>query len=134
MAKNVGPGLRRLIGMLCIWRGAPDWPEGPPAPDLSSIQPTQGLHNCFSPCTELPARQPAGLAWVYGGEPAGHIGGGPGLHLRSVWSPRWFGQAGWRAGRERARALGEGHSTVGGGPGGMKLLQMLLLPAARDEP
>ena len=23
---------RRLLGMLCIWRGAPDWPEGPPAP------------------------------------------------------------------------------------------------------
>ncbi|KAI5936915.1 Protein FAM181A [Manis javanica] len=38
--------------MLCIWRGAPDWPEGPPSSgDSSSIQPTRGLHNCFQPDT-----------------------------------------------------------------------------------
>ncbi|XP_032143440.1 protein FAM181A [Sapajus apella] len=42
--------------MLCIWRGAPDWPEGPPSSgELSSIQPTQGLHNCFQPDGARPA-------------------------------------------------------------------------------
>ncbi|KAB0402425.1 hypothetical protein E2I00_001408, partial [Balaenoptera physalus] len=47
---NVGTGRCRLIGMLCIWRGAPDWPEGPPSSgDSSSIQPARGLHNCLQP-------------------------------------------------------------------------------------
>nr|KAF6499998.1 hypothetical protein HJG59_004850 [Molossus molossus] len=63
--------------MLCIWRGAPDWPEGPPSSgDLSSIQPTRGRHYCFQP--DAPARGRTGLTQVCGGNQPGHVGG-PGL-------------------------------------------------------
>ncbi|XP_042800113.1 protein FAM181A isoform X2 [Panthera leo] len=56
--------------MLCIWRGAPDWPEGPPsAGDSSSIQPTRGLHDCFQPDARSSPATP-GLAQVCRGEPA----------------------------------------------------------------
>lgn len=78
MAKNVGTGRCRLIGMLCIWRGAPDWPEGPPSSrDLVSIQPTRGLHNRLQPDARSSPATP-GPAQVCGGEPAGPRWWGPG--------------------------------------------------------
>lgn len=107
--------------MLCIWRGAPDWPEGPPSSgDLSSIQPTRGRHCCFQP--DARARRPRGPDPVCGGNQ-------PGPHPRSVWRPRWLGPTGW--GRGAGWDPGEGRGAVGGGLGGMKLLQMLLRGCSR---
>lgn len=128
--------------MLCIWRGAPDWPEGPPSSgDSSSIQPTRGLHDCFQPdARSLPATR--GLAQVCGGEPARprrrrRRGAPPGpartgTHPRSVWRLGRLQPTGW--GRGAGGGLGEGRGASGGGPGGMKLLQTLPRgrPAARS--
>lgn len=64
--------------MLCIWRGAADWPEGPPSSgDSSSIQPARGLHNCLQP--DHGARRPR-RAWPRSaaGNLPGHLGGAQG--------------------------------------------------------
>uniref|UniRef100_A0A8B9XDL9 Family with sequence similarity 181 member A n=1 Tax=Bos mutus grunniens TaxID=30521 RepID=A0A8B9XDL9_BOSMU len=60
---------RRLLGMLCIWRGAPDWPEGPPAPGTRRppFSPLEGGTTASSRTTELAGRAKPGPGLQRGG-------------------------------------------------------------------
>ena len=132
---------RRLLGMLCIWRGAPDWPEGPPAPGTRRppFSPLEGGTTASSRTTELAGRAKPGPGLQHGGNLCRATLAGAWAPALSVSVEALAAQAPLGGGRGAGRGLGEGQGAAGWWPRRHEIAADAstgepLLPTACDQP